>query len=161
MIDTVRQDILKFEGMLKLMIKLKDSLPDDDEIHSHWAQYMCIKAAALMERSFINILTKYVETHADDRVIRRVTRELERISNPNISVIQDILGHFDNRWKAGINNTLQQKLVDSVNTIMANRNRIAHGREVNITSLTLVAQFRDMVTVIEHVHELVLAGKSG
>jgi len=157
MIDIVRQDILKFKSMLEL----KDSLPDNEEIHSHWAQYMCIKAAGLMERSFVNILTEYVRRHADHRVIRRVTRELERISNPNISVIQDVLGHFDNHWKTGINNALQPELVDSVNTIMVNRNQIAHGREVSITSLILAEKFQDMIAVIEHVHELVLAGKSG
>ena len=155
MIDSIQQNILNFKDMMKL----SDSLPEDDELRSHWTRYMCVRAAGLLERSFISILAEYVEKHSDTRVTRRVAEGLERISNPNISVIRDVFGHFDERWKSGVNDGLDQKCRDSVNTIMANRNHIAHGRDVHITPSALAAQFHDLLAVIEYVHELVLSAE--
>lgn len=131
-------------------------LPDDPEIRSHWARYLCVLTAGLLETSMRTILEEYVRRCADERVKRNFASRQERGRNPKKSEIVGILKSFDEDWGREIREFLSERQGDSVDSVMNNRNRIAHGGDVEIGPADMERYFREVVEVIEYMDGLVL-----
>ena len=132
-------------------------LPDDDGIRSDWSRYLCILTAGLLETGLNRILGEYVASHSeDDRIINRLNRKRDRILAPNKNRIIDALGDFDEEWRREMSEFLAEEYGAIVDSVMNNRNRIAHGGDVGLTPDTMKRQFDGVIRVIERIDSLVL-----
>lgn len=145
-IDRVR---VKFDRMREL--------PDDDEIRSDWSRYLCVLTAGLLETALNRILGEYVASHSeDDRIIKRLNRKRDRHVTPGKNRIIQALGDFDEEWRREMSEFLAGEYGAVVDSVMNNRNRIAHGGDVGLTPDTMKRQFDGVIRVIERIDSLVL-----
>lgn len=133
-------------------------LPDDPEVRSHWARYLCILTAALLETSVKEIMEEYIRRNADERVRRRFTSRQEWVHNPRRSEIKGVLRSFDEAWGARIDTFLSGPCGDHVDSVMNNRDNIAHGRDVPLGPAEMERYFNGVVEVIKRVDAIVLGG---
>ena len=131
-------------------------LPDDPEMHSHWARYLCILTAALLETSVKEIMEEYVRRNADERVRRRFTSRQEWVRNPRRGEIAGVLKSFDEAWGEEIDAFLSGPPGDDVTSVMNNRDNIAHGSDVTLGPAEMERYFSGVIEVIERVDAVVL-----
>ena len=82
-----------------------------------------------------------------------VAIQLERFRNPKMEYISQLIGAFDQNWEPTFRQLVLGAPADSVDSIVNNRNRIAHGENVGISYVTIKDYFRDALTVIELIDE--------
>ena len=100
-----------------------------------------IWASGYLEAAFRDTLRQYVETRADTRVQRAMSRRLERFRNPRLGVILDLVGEFDTAWEDELRSLADGAVGESVNSIVALRHRVAHGRSDRVSIGTVGRYF--------------------
>ena len=156
-LEPVRRDVQRLRGNFDRL----PTLPDDPELRSHWSRYLCVLTAGLLETGMRAILEEYVRRNADERVRSRFASRREWGRNPDRGEIVGTLKSFDRRWGNEISAFLSGRLGDDVNSVMNNRNRIAHGGDVELGPTDMERYFEGVVEVIEYVDGLVLGTAAG
>lgn len=124
----------------------------DAELQSHWSRYLCVLVSGFLENSVELCLAEYSRRRCDESVGNFVGFKLRGFQNPRIGPILDLFGSFDANWKAELEAATQGQLADSVNSIVGNRNKIAHGESVSLSMSSLIAYYRDATRVVELLH---------
>jgi len=65
-----------------------------------------------------------------------------------MGAIIDLFASFNPDWRTQIDQATQGRLSDSVNSIVGNRHKIAHGESVSLSMSSLAAYYKDAATVV-------------
>lgn len=124
------------------------NLPDP-ELQSHWSRYLCVLVSGFLENSVRITLTEYSRNRADVSVFDFVESRLRQFQNPRMGAILELTGGFSQEWKQLLEKDTSGQLCESVNSIVGNRHKIAHGESVGLTLHTLTQYYRDAVKVVD------------
>ena len=130
-------------------------LPDDPEIQSHWARYLCILVSGLIEMSVKSILADYARNKASPQVTNYVESRLKSFRNPKMQNISDLLRAFSPTWADGLDLVADGQMKDSVDSIVNNRNAIAHGGTSGLTFGSIKQYYVDAIAVLKEIERLV------
>jgi hypothetical protein len=130
------------------LFKAASSL-SDIEMQSHWSRYLCVLVSGFLENSVELCLSEYSKRVANAPVSNFVSAKLRDFQNPKMGIILELFGSFNPDWRAQIDAATQGQLSDSVNSIVGNRHKIAHGESVALSLSGLAAYYKDAVAVIE------------
>lgn len=120
------------------------------EIHSHWARYLCVLAAGFLENALSEVYSQYARQSASPYVAGYVERVLGRIQNPKASRFIETAGAFNGDWVEDLETFLDEGgRREAIDSIMANRNQIVHGKDSGITVVRVKTYFDKGVEVIE------------
>ena len=125
----------------------------DPELQSHWARYLCVQASGFIEISVRAILVEYAKDKSAPPVANYVERQLNRLQNPNMERILQLLRSFRSTWADELKSRTEGEPKDAIDSIIANRNNIAHGKNVGITYTTVHRNYQSALTVIELIEE--------
>ena len=106
---------------------------EDDEIKSHISRYLCVLISGFLEEVIKILIYEYSSTHANRSISNHVNYRCKKISNMNTKKILDLLATFDELWKESLEFDLSDEEKDSIDSVVANRNLIAHGKDTNIS----------------------------
>lgn len=154
----MHRDIIEQQNMLVHLFEQANVLQDkpdiDYEIKAQFVWYLCIRASSYVEYSVKTILLEYVKSETDraPNLANFVHKKLEYSFNPKPSRILDLLELFNSDWKQNLGNSIDGKLSTSVGSIVANRNRIAHGEISDITLERLADYFADAQEVVRLIY---------
>jgi len=119
-------------------------LDASDELLAHWAKYLCVLVSGFIENSVRTLLSKYAMNKASPIVANFVESKLKGVRNLNDEKLVQLLGSFSSEWK----DTFIQKRTETqkaaIDSVVANRHQIAHGRFVGLT-LSRMKQYYDEV----------------
>jgi hypothetical protein len=143
------KEIIRYQQRLdKLFDKIKDI--QDIELQSHWARYLCILVSGYIETSILSIYSDYAKKKASPNVSNFVSSILDRFQNPKMNKILELVHDFNPQWEAELKNFTDGELGDSVDSIVANRHNLAHGRQnVGISYVTIKKYYQNAIKVIE------------
>lgn len=113
-----------------------------DENRARLAQLLAVWASGYLEASCRDILLAYTTNRADPSVIRYVERKLNRFPSPRIQNIVAEIRNFDENAADEIESFADGRIKESVNSIVAIRNQVAHGRSSS-TSMARVGSYAD------------------
>lgn len=112
------------------------NLPSDEdnlERQAHWARYLCVCISGYLEVSIRELLGRYAEQCAAKSISSYVRCQLRFFQNPKTEPIIQLVTSFDATWGESLKEFVEEELGDAVNSIVANRNNIAHGIDIGIT----------------------------
>jgi len=124
------------------------SLPDA-EIQSHWSRYLCVLVSGFLENSVRITYTEYARKRADSTVADFVETRLRQFQNPKMGTILELAGGFSQDWRQKLEVDTNGQLCESVNSIVGNRHKIAHGESVGLTLHTLMQYYDDALRVVD------------
>lgn len=143
--------IISHQQRIEWLFDRKDYFQDDPRMLSEWSRYLCILVSGFIEQSVRTILLDYIGQHAGPHIVhlvRFIESELKRFSNPTFNKITDLLERFDptlaNEFRDKIDD-IQHNAIDSV---VDNRNKIAHGQNTGISFVTISNYFESIKTAI-------------
>jgi hypothetical protein len=137
--------------LTSLIARVGHTVPlKDIEMQAHWARYLCILVAGFLEVSLRLLFSAYARHSASPRVHRYVESRLKSLQNPKAETVEQLAGQFDPGWQTAIKLFLEAKgRKDAIDSIMANRHLIAHGRDSGITTANVNRYFLLIVEVLE------------
>ena len=112
---------------------------EGDFIQSQLVRYGCLLACAALEQSLIESLSGYASRIGDDRVKTFVEEILKTGRNPTPNYINEIFCKFDSAWGKNITSYMEDEIgAEKIQSIVSNRNRIAHGEAVSLGVKSLI-----------------------
>jgi hypothetical protein len=103
------------------------------EIQSDFARYLCIRVCGLVDVAVNFIISSYVTRHAPQELNRFAFRTLGRHQNLKSERLVELIGQFHEAWASDLKVFLTEHRRDALNSLVDNRNSIAHGASVDIT----------------------------
>lgn len=134
--------------VLNSKIKSAYALTDATDLapnHNAWlAEIMTIWSCAYLEHTFRTSVLEYSTQHSDSATASYVRNQIRRVRNPSVQRICEVLGHFDASWKERFKENAGDLMLDSITSIVQQRNRIAHGERTDGTAREVYAHFRQV-----------------
>ncbi|TVP55819.1 MAG: hypothetical protein EA343_24710 [Nodularia sp. (in: Bacteria)] len=127
----------------------------EPEIKSEWSKYLCILVSGFIEESLRVLLEKYCEDKASPNIQKFVTKQIESITNCKTSRITEILGKFSPIWQSEFTNKIGDQIKDSIDSVVTNRNTIAHGRSVGMTYNSVFNWYKNVKKAVEILEEII------
>ena len=155
----MHQDIIEQQDMLNHLFEQAELLQDnsdvDGQLKAQLVWYLCIRASSYVEFSVRRILLEYVksETRRAPNLANFVNKKLEYSFNPKPSKILELVELFSAEWKSNLGKSIDGKLSSSLGSIVANRNKIAHGEISDITFERLSGFYADAQEVVRLIYE--------
>jgi hypothetical protein len=145
--------IIRDKQRLDSVFSMVELMPLDPEVLSHWAKYLCVLTSGFIENSLRVILQDYAEKHANNDVASFVSTRIDGLTNLNDEKIGQLLGAFSPTWRDTFNATRSTEQKDAIDSVLANRNLIAHGRSVGLTLARMKQYYGDISKVVKIIDE--------
>jgi hypothetical protein len=140
-----RQSWLSKKQRLDRLFAHYERLPDEDEIRSHWVRYLVILTSGLLETTVEFIYTEYTAAKSAPRVSKFVARRLAKGGNLGMNKLEQIVRDFDDLWFQQLQqHTDFDEISSAVESVVSNRNRVAHGEDITLT-FTQLSGYNDRI----------------
>ena len=137
-----------------LIAETQHAAKDDLELQSHWARYLCVLVAGLLENALRELYSDFCRSTASQSVADFSAAALARYRNPKAGTFVKVSRAFKREWasslEAFLNDDGRKEAIDS---IMAQRNQIAHGKSSGITVARVADYFQKVVTVVDFIEK--------
>lgn len=150
------RDLIRELNRLRALINQTGLATEDIELQGHWGRYLCVVAAGFVENGLQTIYSEYAVNSASGPVARFVNSRLETVYNPNAQRFIDLAGSFNATWREELEEYFQRddgSRKEALDSIMNNRNQIAHGKSVGITVHRVREYIERCVEVLEFVED--------
>ena len=107
------------------------------------AQIVTVWVSGYLESACREVMLDYTKRRADENIVNYVSHTLSRFSNPRMGRILDLFRGMDHEAADKLKEFADGQIEASVNSIVSNRNRIAHGRSTQITMAQVKAYYED------------------
>lgn len=143
----------------RLIQSARKTPPSDIELQAHWARYLCVLIAGMLENGLKLLYAEYTSRCANHAVSRFASFHLDRLMNPKASRFIEVAGIFNPTWGQNFEQFLAiNERGEIVNSIMNLRNQIAHGKNAGV-SLGRIPEFYRVACEILDYLEQQLAGQ--
>jgi hypothetical protein len=104
----------------------------------------------LIEVSIKEAFAEYARSQqTEGRVEAYVVTQLDGFQNPKMAKIVSLAGSFDSVWATELDAATIGELKAAIDSIVNNRNQIAHGENVTISLSQLREYYRDACKVLD------------
>jgi hypothetical protein len=125
----------------------------DEEAMSHWARYLCVLTSGYVEVSLRAILADYVAARAHPDILNYVESRLEGVTNLNEERVYQLLTAFRPEWGEIFRRLRSDEQKDALDSVVANRNQLAHGRSVGLTLARMTEYFQEIASALDLIEE--------
>ena len=145
---------------LKSLLERTDAAAGGNiDLVGHWGRYLCVLTAGFLENALVEVYREFVRAAASPQVARFASARLERISNPKAGLFVDTARSFDPAWADALDAFLDQdggRRRNAIDSIMSNRNRIAHGEGTQVSVGRVRGWLPGCVQVVEFIENQLL-----
>lgn len=154
---TARVEVQRLRSRLDAVFERAPDPMTDLELQADFAKYLCVLVSAYLECALRALLLDFVRSRSSGKVESFVGYKLKPWTNPKTNKIIDLFGLFDKDWRADLAAFLIDEKKDSVDSLVALRNRIAHGENVEVTLSRIKKIYQVVNEVITHVADLMVS----
>jgi hypothetical protein len=149
-----REITRQFQRLQDLIKKAVEATDGSIELQSHWAKYLCVLSAGLLENAIKEIYIEYAHNQVSKPIANFISSIFSPIRNPKSQKFLEIATAFNPIWKGELENYLNDYgRGDAIDSIMNQRHLIAHGKGHN-SNISLV-QIKEYITKAEQVLEFI------
>jgi hypothetical protein len=147
-------EVFRRKQKLDNLFKQIKAFQGDEELIAHWSRYLCVLVCGFLETAMFEIYYEFARNKSHGFIANYVQRQLRRFQNPKMEKIVSLAGAFNEIWRDELKQVTDGELKDAVDSIVNNRNNIAHGRNSDITFGRMEEYYRKAVKVIDLVENL-------
>ena len=124
----------------------------DIEMQAHWAKYLCILSAGFIENAIKEIYVDFAHRAASEPVANYTSSTLSRIQNPKTQRFVETANAFKRTWGDELRDFVEDNgRKEAIDSIMANRHLIAHGKNSGITLVRIRDYLDKAIEVIDFI----------
>ncbi|MGH2551369.1 MAG: HEPN domain-containing protein, partial [Thermomicrobiales bacterium] len=103
------------------------------ELKRHWMQYLVVRISGFLETSISYIYNEYASDKANARILSFLTARLENPGNLRTDRLYRLIKEFGQDWHDEvIGRPDAEQIAAAVNSIVVNRNHVAHGENISV-----------------------------
>ena len=134
----------------------KVSSVTDPASQSEWSKYLCVLVSGFIEESLRVLLEEYVDSSYSPGEIKSfIGQHLKNITNCKTGRIIEILSKFSVDWSDDFESQTSQRIKDSINSVVATRHDIAHGKNTGVTYTTISGYYSEVKKAIDILENIV------
>ena len=127
-------------------------LPPD--IRLHWVKYLVILTSGFVESSIAYIYGDYAQDKATPRLQRYIASRLDSPGNMSWDRLSRLVQSFGTDWIDELNQHPDRlQLKSALDSIISNRNNIAHGENIATTIGQLRSYYDSVVRLLDFLYE--------
>lgn len=132
---------------------------DDIELQGHWGKYLCVLSAGFIENAMSEIYGAFMENAASRPVVNFASSFLNQIKNPKTARFVEVSRLFNQHWAEELEQFLteDERRRNAIDSIMANRHLIAHGRNTSISVYRVREYLETSIKVLEFIESQCLS----
>jgi hypothetical protein len=143
------REIHRQKQKLDALFEKTKEFSHDIEIQSHWARYLCVLVSGFLETAVRTTFIEHAKTRSSTTIANYVSRQLDRFSSASMGNIISLTSSFNAEWGDTLQQATEGELKASVDSVVAIRHQIAHGRDTGISYTQLYQYYQDIVKVVE------------
>lgn len=120
----------------------------DDSIKAEMSKYFCICISGYLENVIKILISEYATNSSQKPLVNYLLQDLKNITNLSDEKMQRLLNKFSSEWNDLYCNEITDQQRQSLNSIISNRNNIAHGQPCNISCSIIKQYYQDLKAVI-------------
>ena len=149
----------RLDNLFEKINEIQRISPDDFELQAHWARYLCVLVSGFLENSIGTIYIEYAKKKATPQIVNFVEKKLEKFQNPKMEKIFQLMASFDEEWGKQLRIRTEGEIKDAVNGIVDLRNKIAHGKSVGITYITIKNYYQSSKYLLDVIEDILSSNK--
>ena len=131
-----------------------ESLPKDNlQLQSDFARYLCVLVAGFVETEISDLAMEHCRKQSSPTVTNYVESYLSRVGVLNGNRLLQLVGRFDSKWHQELEQFIMGERKDALDSIVANRNQIAHGQTVGITYARVQKYYESICQIVDFLRE--------
>lgn len=144
-----------YEKNLDSLFNEVSLLDQGDVVKAHLTRYLCIRTSG-----FLEVVTRYLIANLCDGTSPRtvqnyVQNKVKYITNLNYSKMKDLLAEFNTEWCDEFVKRVSDKQKAALNSVVANRNNIAHGNQDNTSFNDMKEYYTDIKEITILLKEII------
>jgi len=134
-----------------------DPIRSDPELQSQLARFLCVLTSGLVEQAVIHTLSAYSQKRSHANVAKYVSAHVARLRNAKFEDVLILLSHFSPEWRDHFETNTSPDVKDAVDSIVNNRNQIAHGGQTGISLVTFMGYYKRVKSFIAELDSFISA----
>jgi len=147
-------EAVRYKQRLDNLFKQISAFSGNTELQSQWARYLCVLVSGFLETAIRAIYGELARKRSSPYVANYVKWELGSFQNPKMGKILELTRAFNPLWADELDTATEGELKDAVDSVVANRNQIAHGKDVGITYTRIKNYYEDTIRVVDLIEEM-------
>jgi hypothetical protein len=123
--------------------------PSSFEIQADVARYLCVRVCGFVDVAVNHLLSAYIDKHAPPKLARFASLSFGRHQNLKANRLMELVGVFDEQWQQELEAFLTVQRRDALDSLVDNRNNIAHGRSTGITHVRVKQYYEPVLELID------------
>ncbi|NOT32993.1 MAG: hypothetical protein HOP12_02360 [Candidatus Eisenbacteria bacterium] len=124
------------------------------ELLSDHARYLCVLVSGFFEQAVIELVLEHARRNAGKTIQRYVEARTRRLTNLNTQRLLDVVADFDPDWRRDLAAYVVDEKKAALDSIVALRNTISHGRPTSVTLNTVKKYYAQIKDVVGRVADL-------
>ena len=143
----------QLQGLQRLIESTSRSTADDIELQGHWGKYLCVLTAGFLENAISAIYIELASRSSAHHVASYAGRMLEKIQNPKAEKFVETAGAFNKSWGEELSLFFKEnaEVKEAIDSIMANRHRIAHGKNTSVSLAMVKGYLKNSVKALDFI----------
>ncbi len=148
----LNRQIQYIKGLVK---STAESTNSNLELQGHWGKYLCILAAGFLENAISEIYSELTRNSSSPQVASFASKVLQKINNPKASKFVETAYAFKKEWGEELEKYFEDnpKTKTAIDSIMANRHLIAHGKTTTVSVARLKEYLEGSIEALEYIEK--------
>src|SRR6478609_1994178 len=105
----------------------------DEEVKAYLAKFLCIRTSGFLETSFKNLIYEYVSGTCPKPIQKYVSSKIKGVTNLSYERLVGVMKTIHLDWAVEFESKITDEQRSSLNSVISNRNNIAHGENDSIS----------------------------
>lgn len=147
---------------IDLLFSYFNAVELDEELSSHISKYLTVLISGIYEDIIKNLVKEFIQNETITKETKNfIFRQIDFIlRNPTHKNIKIFLNRFNKYWIRKLNEKIDDEKWDALNSIVSNKNNIAHGNPCIITYDNIKKYYNDSKQIILELDLLILSNIS-
>lgn len=141
------QRLVILERNLDNLFKEVSLLKEGDVNKAHLSRYLCVRTSGYLESVIRHLIVNFCDGTSPQQIENYLTKKTKYITNLEYKKIVSLLGEFSSEWQSEFESRITEEQRSSLNSVVSNRNNIAHGNSDSITYRSMKVYYADIKEV--------------
>lgn len=144
-----------YEKQLDSLFK-EVSLIQEGEINkAHLTRYLCVRTSGYLENVVRILIAHFCDGTSPKPINNYIIKRTKYLTNLDYKKLKSLLGEFDPDWSLEFDKKITEQQKSSINSVISNRNNIAHGNQDSITYRDMTSYYKDVKDVCKILIEII------
>lgn len=148
---------LRLDNQTRKLDTLLESIGSvtDDELKAHLSKYFCVKISGYLENVIKVLVANFSEGSSPRAVSNYLQQDLKRVTNLSENRLGELLKKFSPYWEEQFFQRVTEQQMESLNSVISNRNNIAHGQQDNISYRIIGQYYNDIKEIADLLKDII------